>query len=385
MASANLRWRRRHFLQAAGIGGALGIAGRRKAHAQDAAARLRKTVYGWFPAHFGSWETSAIQWDALTHICFRSVVINGDGSVSRPAGNPPRAFVDAAHQHGVRVCVLVWVNMQQDSDSYLANYRQQAAQNLLAYVRDNGLDGVAYDDERWTAANGPLMSQFLQTLSRTFKDANPDYHLAFAAPPVISANDRYGVNWFDWPAAAEAVDAIVPMLYTANPPSIGWTTSPEPLAGSQPTQRTVARDIVTLMADYYEAVAGRRDKLLLGVSAFPWPGYEFRCRTPERLSPILERGVSRPLDYLEAQARKYGKRRDWKQQAAWYVYQDGDQFVQGWYDDEQSWAAKLDYVNQEELGGVGIWVLDGASDAPAMWDLLRAAFGPVKPRGEEIA
>src|SRR5207249_205331 len=109
---------------------------------------------------------------------------------------PPRAFVETAHQHGVRVTVLVWVASAKDSDGYLAGHAQQAADSLLAYVRANDLDGVNIDDETMHETNAvtggpnrPLVSKFFQTLAKTFKAANPAYHLSFAAPPVISPDD----------------------------------------------------------------------------------------------------------------------------------------------------------------------------------------------------
>ena len=313
------------------------------------------------------------------------MTVRADGSLARPAGNPPRAFVEEAHDHGVKVTVLAWCDTQQDSDSYLARRAPEAAQNLVAYVQENGLDGVCWDDERPGAnnavaggPNAPLVSAFLQNLCQALKGASANYHLAYAAPPVISASDRFAASWLDWASIAPSVDAIIPMLYTANPASIGWTTGAEPLAGSTATARTVPRDVVTLMADYQAAVAGQKDKLLLGINSFPWTGYEFRSRTAARLAPIMQAGATRPYDYMEAQAGLYGKRWDSKQQSAWYVYQDGEQFVQGWYDDEHSWAAKLDYASQEGLAGVGIWVLDGQRDSPAMWDPLRTAFAAPK-------
>jgi hypothetical protein len=347
------------------------------------APALAKTVYGWFPARFGSWDTSATQWDAVTHLCFRSVVIAANGSVLQPAGAPPPEFMEEARRHGVRVCVLAWVNSQVDSDSYLTNYPRQAAQNLLAYVRENRLDGINWDDEHWKEANAPLVSQFLQTLGQTFKAADANYHVSVAAPPVISRDDRFAVHWLDWQAIADSVDAIVPMLYTANPPSIGWSTNAQPLGGGGQTPRVVARDTATLMSRYVEAVGGRKEKLLVGIPSFPSGGYEFRCTKAERLSPTIGRGAKKTFEEMEALARVYGRRWDARQQSAWYVYQDGDHYVQGWYDDEHSWAARLDYVNQEQYAGVGIWVLDGLAESPAMWEMLRTAFAPPKARVED--
>ncbi|HET8546971.1 MAG TPA: glycosyl hydrolase family 18 protein [Bryobacteraceae bacterium] len=287
----------------------------------------------------------------------------------------------------MKVCILAWANNRSDSDGYLANHPDEAVENLLAYVRDNGLDGISYDDEMIGRTNSrtggpsqPLVSAFFQKLYQAFKSANSSYQISYAAPPVISSKDRFGSDWFDWSAIAPCVDAIVPMLYTANPPSIGWTTVAEPLAGSKQTGSTVPRDVVTLMGDYYEALGDQKSKLLLGVNSFPWSGYEFRARSAARLAAILERGKTQPYEYMQAQAALYGKRWDSKQQSTWYASQDGEEFIQGWFDDEHSWAAKLDYVNQEELGGVGIWVVDGQNDSPAMWDMLRTAFSAPKSR-----
>ena len=232
-------------------------------------------------------DTASIQWDAVTHICFRSVTLLRDGAIGRPAGNPPPAFLDAARQRGVKVCVLAWSNNSQDTDSYLANHSQDTTQSLLAYVRENGLDGITYD-----------VSAFLQNLYPSFKSANPDYHIAYAAPPVIASTDRFATDWLDWAAISGSVDAIIPMLYTPNPPSIGWSTSPEPLAGSKPTAQTVARDVT----NYYSALGDGKSKLLLGINSFPWSGYEFRCRTAERLSSTLGAGKIQPFDYMESQA-----------------------------------------------------------------------------------
>jgi spore germination protein len=366
------------------LAGAGALLAQRKARAQAATA-MQKTVYAWYPSRFGTWNTAGIQWDAITHICFRTLDLQADGTVGKPAGNPPAAFVDEAHAHGVKVCVLAWSTSQRNTDSYLANHASETVQGLLSYVRENRLDGISYDDETIRAINsvtsgasGPLVTEFFKILYQEFKSANSDYHVSFAAPPVISANDRFGSTWFDWASIAGSVDAIVPMLYTANPASIGWATNAQPLAGSKQTGATVPRDVVTLMGDYYTELGDQKSKLLLGMNSFPWAGYEFRTRTADRLSATAGAGKTQAFDYMESQAVTYGKRWDSKQQSAWYVYQDGDQFVQGWYDDDDSWAAKLDYVNQEGLGGVGIWVLDGLNDSPQMFDLLRANFAPLK-------
>jgi spore germination protein YaaH len=337
-------------------------------------------VYAWFPARFGSWETRGIAWECLTHLCFRSVELKADGTLATPAGDPPRAFVETAHRHGVKVTVLVWVNRAEESDGYLANFPREAARNLLDYVRRNNLDGVNIDDERMrefnTVAGTPnreLVTRFFRILRETFREARSDYHLSFAAPPVISEQDRFGASWLDMKGIAASVDAIIPMGYTMNPPSIGWTTNPEPLGGGGKGANTTTRDLRTMVADYLQAMGGQKEKLLPGIS-LDFGGYEWRCRTEERLSPILGRGIRKSLAECEEQARRHGRRWDAAQQSPWYAYRDGDAFVQGWYNDQQAWQAKLDWIKAQGLGGVGLWVLDGVNDPPERWQLLRAYF-----------
>jgi hypothetical protein len=341
----------------------------------------RKTVYAWFPTRFGSWKTDGLQWDCLTHLCFRSVELKADGTLRAPVGDPPPDFVETAHRHHARVTVLVWVARAEDSDGYLADHPQEAAENLLAYVQRNRLDGVNIDDEQMrefnpTAGkpNRDLVNRFFQSLSRTFRRANPEYHLSFAAPAVISAADRLAVKWLDLGAISTAVDAIIPMGYTLNPPSIGWSTNPEPLGGGGRAPATTTRDLKTMARDYLQSMGGDRRKLLIGLSVNPG-GNEFRCRTELRLSPTTVKGVWKTLAECEEQARRHGRRWDAAQQSPWYCYREGELFVQGWYNDAASWKARLDWVKEEGFGGIGLWILDGVIDPPERWQALRGFAG----------
>src|ERR1051325_4280206 len=133
-----MNFHRRGLLQRA-LAGAGALLAQRKAKSQVAQPAMQKTVYAWYPSRYGTWNTAGIQWDAITHVCFRSLDMQADGTVARPAGNPPAAFVDEAHAHGVKVCVLAWSSNQRNTDSYLANHASEVVQGLLAYVRENRL------------------------------------------------------------------------------------------------------------------------------------------------------------------------------------------------------------------------------------------------------
>ena len=78
---------------------------------------------------------------------------------------------------------------------------------------------------------------------------------------------------------------------------------------------------------------------------------------------------------LREQARKHGERWDAAQRSPWYCYPDGNAFIQGWYNDDRAWNAKLDWIRAQGLGGIGLWVLDGVHDPPERWAALRRFVG----------
>ena len=86
-------------------------------------------------------------------------------------------------------------------------------------------------------------------------------------------------------------------------------------------------------------------------------------------------GCSRPGTLLRVGRLLVGPRWDEAQQSPWYAYPDGGAFVQGWYNNPRSWRARLDWIRQEKLGGIGIWVLDGVNDPPERWEALREFTG----------
>lgn len=161
---------------------------------------------------------------------------------------------------------------------------------------------------------------------------------------------------------ANYLDGVIPMGYTTNPPTIGWTTNPEPISGGGKAPHTTTRDIATTIAHYSKAMGGRNEKLYLGIS-LAFGGYEWRCQSDLPLSPVLDRGVWRSLEECERAGKPTGSAGT-RRSSCPGTYRDGDVFVQGWYNDPVTWQARLDWVKEQGLGGVGIWVLDGVNDPP---------------------
>jgi len=344
----------------------------------------KRVVYGWFPGDMdpkknNDWSTAALDWTALTHLSFRAVLLKGDGSVVPGYGTTPervRKLVQEAHGHGVKITVLAWGVNADASSEYLAHHAEKTVDGLLEYVKTYDLDGVNIDDETWKRSNKlapdgnrDLVTKFFKLLHDKFKAARADYHLSWASPGVIAPNDKFSESWPDYKTIADYIDGYTVMSYVMSPPSIGWTGSSQPVSGGGRVGDH-ARDYETLVQDYVAATGGRKDKLILGVGN-ERTGIEWDCRTDQPLSPIL--GKPRMLTAVEARANaeKHGRKFDPKQQAPWYCYAKGDGFVQGWYEDEESFAAKLKLFRRHDLAGVCIWVLDGVREPADVFTSIR--------------
>ena len=73
--------------------------------------------------------------------------------------------------------------------------------------------------------------------------------------------------------------------------------------------------------------------------------------------------------YSAARKQVMNRRYEPVSQSPWYVYTDAKGVLhQVWYDDEQSLGKKIDYIVDQQLGGVGLWAL-GYEDV-SFWTLI---------------
>lgn len=346
----------------------------------------KRIVYAWFPKQFANLDPAGIEWSGITHLSFRSIVMQPDGTIRETQPREAvKRLVDEAHRHGVRAGVLAWGSQPQGarpdeignhSSEYLAQHQDQAVQSLLEYVKASNLDCIDIDDETWQernsvlgGSNRELVTEFFRKLTKAFRTARADYQVFWDSPPVINPQDKFAQAWPDYQAIAELIDGFCIMAYMLNPPTIGWTTARQPVSGGGKVAGH-PRDCSTCLQDYLEATGGRKEKLVLGVSIDPG-GYEWPAKSDQPLAHIL--GKARPVspEQARANARKYGRRFDSQQKAPWYCHQQGEGWVQGWYEDDEAFAAKLDLVKQRNIGGVCLWVLDGPNDPRSLFELTK--------------
>jgi spore germination protein YaaH len=100
-------------------------------------------------------------------------------------------------------------------------------------------------------------------------------------------------------------------------------------------------------------------------------GFEWLTKSDQPLVPIVAKPRQLSAQQARANAEQYGRRFDPQQKEPWYRYQRGGGWVQGWYEDDEAFAAKLELAREQQIGGVCLWVLDGANDPRSVFDLTR--------------
>jgi spore germination protein YaaH len=328
---------------------------------------VNRIVYGYFP-HWMA-DIDALQWEALTHVAYFGVSIDGTGNVVNRHGWPAEALIQAAHANETKIHVTIALfdtpAIAQLCSS--ASYRATAIDNIIAEMEAGGADGVSIDFESPDEATRDDFTLFISELraeldSRGYPEA--EISVAGTAWSLISG--------IDLAALLDYIDIYFIMAY----PYFGsWSTRTGPVGKLRTTfdwatvsrlstARTVAR--YTSMID-----ESRRRKIVLGV---PYYGYQWTCADDQPASSVVT-GVG-SVFYSEArQDLESGRTRLWDEgvRSPWYAWQDGG-WNQVWYDDEESLAYKYRLALEQDLGGVGMWALNYDVGYQELWDLLESSF-----------
>jgi spore germination protein YaaH len=323
---------------------------------------LGREVLGYYPYWVSGYEY--MRWDLLTTLAFFSLDVDGDGDIVSSHGWPATGIVDLAHANGVRVVVTVVCFEPADITSILSSAanRQNLIDNLLDQVTAGGADGVNIDFEGVSSSQRTNLTIFMGQLTRAFHDSIPGSHITMASPAV-----DWSSAW-DYDALADSSDGLMIMGY-----NYYWRGSPTtgPVAA---LSNWGTYHITWTVEDYLNKTGDDRDKIILGL---PYYGFDWPCDGPDPGANTSDRGTAIFYYGAEPDARTAGKQREMAAYTPWYAY---DSWHQGWYDDEVSLGVKENYINQEDLAGMGIWALRYDAGHIALWNELEEHFGTVPNR-----
>lgn len=306
-------------------------------------------------------------------------------------------LVGAAHANGVRVVVsVVLQDNGQAMCSGLAN-GATTVQQIVAQVRQKGVDGVNIDYEGVNETCGSSTSRaLLPGFVQQLRQALPAASYLTVDTYATSAAD--GAGFFDVGAIAPSVDALFVMAYDmdGNYSAGNWQYPPlscgsycfsptSPLSGYR-------FNLTSTAEQYLEAVPA--SKVILGLPYYGYtacvapasaarPGPNAAVPPTSATDPAPQWRSPRYLDSAGTQGTpgvaNYAAGRDPHDAAGQDPYGTWTSSTYGcwresYWDDPASLGQKYDLVNSANLRGVGIFSLDYGGGDKGLWDQLASKF-----------
>jgi len=317
-------------------------------------------TYGFWPYWTDPAEYQP-DWDELTHVSVFSITAQSDGSLYEGNMYHYDDVKAAAEGTDTKVTLTVAQFDQDTQDSILAHHRQDLVDNIVAALDEYDADGVNIDIEfvRETnsitgESNVELMEDLLEKLYQDIKAVDEDHHISFCTAGSVEQVYRNS-------QLSQYTDHIFLMGYDYH---WGGASNTGPVSPFDSSQYFDVTDSMDILRSYYPD-----EQLLLGL---PFYGYEWPAESGEPGAATQGDGNSVFMVDAVGNADEHG--RNWHEDSSvpWYAYQEGDQWYQGWYDDEESLQLKWEYVRDEGFAGTGFWAL--GYETEETWDTLASVF-----------
>jgi len=276
----------------------------------------------------------------------------GDGTVTGGWDATPSdyaKFTASVHARNLKVLPVfqsTWaspktVDTVMASDSARAKLENQ----IIQRVQSTNSDGIVIDFELMSNATGPYLTQFMKEL---YAQLHPLNKLVIEAVMARTGSESW-LGEFDYPALAKSVDYLHVMTYDYS------HSTPGPIAPLEWSSKVL---------QYARGQGVDMHKVLLGL---PYYGVDW-WTADTAANPTYSR---RPGGMAELLALAKGPVKRDPSQIPYFNYTDALGSHTVYYDDAQSWNAKMTLLNQYGLGGVGAWSLN--------WTLNPTSSGSIFP------
>tara|TARA_R110002073_G_scaffold279026_1_gene443194 strand:- start:483057 stop:484481 length:1425 start_codon:yes stop_codon:yes gene_type:complete len=332
-------------------------------HTQKSTA-LSTVVFGFLPY----WEYSAnahtnLRYNLLSHIAAFDFIADVNGNISNPSGWPWTDVINAAHNAGTKVIMVVANFNASEINTLLTN--STAKNNLFNNIKNTiatyQLDGVNIDFEGLNLADrGSLINNFMGDLTTYIHAQLPGKEVSFDGPAV---------NWGGWDfnGLVQNVDHLIIMAYDYNGSWSSTTGAVSPL--THPSNGISVTK--TVNSDYGTAIANAASKIVLGV---PYYGKHWETATSSAGATVTDYVKSTFYRDTDDDAPLNGGYLwDSNSQTPWFRWNQSG-WNQIWAENEQSLALKYDLALNKNLGGIGIWALNYDGNKTDLWDLIDAKF-----------
>ena len=348
-------------------------------------APLEAIVFGFVPYWQADRAAETIDPRLLTTVTWHGVEASGDGSLvaKKPDGAVPPGYAgldsdvfadlkQRLQSAGVEVALTVqrfgWTEGTAKRTQKLLNSRKnrrKLADRIAAFVSDRGFDGVNLDFEPMPAELADEYAEFVREVRSALDAVEPGQHLSVDVHPSLTGYDLAALT------ADDAADIAILMAYEYRGAGAGIASSIAPL------RDPAINDIETTVASALEQI--EPGKLVLGL---PWYGRAWStegddARSATRSGQDIDPATTVSYALAVEQAELFGRRYQPDQASAWTAYPTKScascdaVWRQVWYDDPDSFGAKIDFAVEQGLGGVGTWALGHEQGRDELWWTLR--------------
>jgi spore germination protein YaaH len=342
-------------------------------------------VIGFLPAWLIDQAIETLDREALTVLALHGIEASGDGRLvaRKPSGDVPDGWAGLGSDAfatlksdlqgaGVRVVPVIqrfgWSEGTLERTRQLLTSktaRRDLATRIGNLVEERGFDGVNLDVEPVPDDLADEFATLVREVRRELDEVKPGLQLSVDVVPGMAGDDLAALT------DEGAADLVVLMGYN-------YRTQDAQVAGStDPLHDERTGDLATTVEEALAQAPG--DRLVL---ALPWYGFAWSTETDEAGARTLdgeevEGPVSVPYADAVDLAATGGLRFDAEQASAWTAYPSRScddcpvTWRQAWFDDPDSFDAKIDLALGEGFAGVGIWALGYDAGHGELWWPLR--------------
>lgn len=360
-------------------------------------------VFGFAP-HWTFNRLDNVDFDVLTTFAYFGVDLDGQGNLDK-AGRGYQVFksdqatqvFQKAHSKGTKVVLTITQMKNAPIKELMDNEeaQQNAINQIIAEVRDRGIDGVNIDME-YTGNPGDgyraKFSKFMANLNEQMDRELPGSQITVS----VYASAVKEPKIYDIKALGQTVDGVFMMAYDFAVAGSANAIPTAPLYGHK--EGKYWYDISTAVEEFTAVMPA--EKLILGV---PWYGYNYAVQSPT-VKTATSKGYT---TYYKKGRRTYSQFVPYKNYAQTYSIVTNDvtektegitNYTEGFdeygkvswkayyvpsagtwrmvfIDDVKSLSHKYDFAKEKGLGGVGMWALGFDNGKTEMWTLLKEKFG----------
>ena len=317
--------------------------------------------------------------DKLTQLIYFGIGVNEDGSLVKikDGGDAVlewqylnsdvfKEIRKEAEQNNTKILVALknFDNQEIDqliSDPYaIGKFIKEAS--LL--IEDYDLDGINIDFEYVTQSDFPTAKHFngfLSEVSQSLREKYPDIVISVDLNATAVLVDPA----YDMVKIGELADQVILMGYDYHTMKSSQAGPIAPLHAMAKSGGSIEKSL--------ESLTGRvpDNKTILGI---PFYGYEWETVSENYQSETVRNSGAlatwgRVHDLLESRDDIQANW-DTKTQSPWIVYKQSGAIKQIYYENRHSLSAKMNFVKQNNLGGIAIWALGYEGDHKEAWDII---------------